>query len=155
MRPPTRIQLFASVPRLVAATILALALPASAVIVESHKEGKGDVHSYELGDIMEKLDADFGALVKAALIASVQELVSETPYATIEKHAMAIAATSDLLPSVEEIRGDNSMLDLSRQLKGAAVSLSKAAKNENLDAAVKALVATHSACVRCHEDARF
>ena len=48
---------------------------------------KGDAQAPEAGDLMEKMDADFVALVQAALIASVQELVNETPYAVIEKHA--------------------------------------------------------------------
>ena len=46
---------------------------------------KGDAQAPEAGDLMEKMDADFVALVQAALIASVQELVSETPYGTHRK----------------------------------------------------------------------
>lgn len=141
--------------RLVLAAVFLLALLASTVVVESHKDDQGGAHSPEVGDLMEKLDADFVALVRAVLVASVQELVSETPYATIEKQAESIAATAKILPRAEEFRGDNSMLVLSRQLEAAANGLAKAARNKNLDAAVKALVATHGACVRCHEDARF
>ena len=132
-----------------------LVLLAASGVVESHRAGSGEGHSYEVGDLMEKLDADFGPLVKATLIASVQELVNETPYAAIEKHANAIAATAKILPSVEEFREDNSLIGLSRQLEDAAKALARAAMNKNLDAAVRALVATHGACVRCHEDARF
>ena len=66
---------------------------------------------------MEKLDADFGALVKAALITSVQELVNDTPYATIAKHAESIVANAKVLPSVEEFQGDNSMLTFSHRLE--------------------------------------
>lgn len=141
--------------RLVLAAVFFLALLASTVMVESHKDDQGGTHSPEVGALMEKLDADFGALVKAVLVASVQELVSETPFTTIEKHAESIAATAKILPLAEEFRGDNSMLVLSRRLEAAANGLAKAARNKNLDAAVKALVTTHGACVRCHEDARF
>ena len=155
MRPPASFKPFSFFTRLVAAIAFALALLTPWGNVESHKAGSGGAHSYEVGDLMEKLDADYGALVKATLIVSVQELVNETPYSTIEKHAKAIAATAKILPSAEEFRGDNSMLVLSRQLEGAAMDLAKAAKGENLDATVRALVATHGVCVRCHEDARF
>ncbi|MDE0332512.1 MAG: hypothetical protein OXL41_11645 [Nitrospinae bacterium] len=141
--------------RLVLAVVFFVAPLLSSVMGESHKTGGGEAHSPEVGDLMEKLDADFGALVKAALIASVQELVSETPFTAIEKQAESIAATAKILPRAEEFRGDNSMLLLSRQLEAAANSLAKAAGNKNLDATVKALVATHGVCVRCHEDARF
>ena len=141
--------------RLVLAVVFFLALLAPAVMVESHKDEQGGTHSPEVGDLMEKLDADFGGLVKAVLVVSVQELVSETPFAAIEKQAESIAATAKILPRAEEFRGDNSMLVLSRQLEAAANGLAKAARNKNLDATVKALVATHGACVRCHEDARF
>lgn len=141
--------------RLVLAAVFFLALLASTVMVESHKDDQDGTHSPEVGDLMEKLDADFGALVKAVLVASVQELVSETPFTAIEKQAESIAATAKILPRAEEFRGDNSMLVLSRRLEAAANGLAKAARNKNLDAAVKALVATHGACVRCHEDARF
>ena len=141
--------------RIFRAAVFFLVLLAASGAVESHKAGKAGAHSHEVGDLMEVLDADFGALVKAALVASVQELVSETPYATIEKQAESIAATAKILPRTEEFRGDNSMLVLSRQLEAAANGLAKAARNKNLDAAVKALVATHGVCVRCHEDARF
>ncbi|MCY4384347.1 MAG: hypothetical protein OXE44_14480 [Nitrospinae bacterium] len=155
MRPPESFKPFVSFTRLVVAIIFAMALLTSSVAVESHKDDQEGTHSPEVGDLMEKLDADFGALVKAALIASVQELVSETPYAAIEKQAVSIAATAKVLPNVEEFRGDNSMLVLSRQLEAAADDLAKAARNKNMDATVKALVAIHGACVRCHEDARF
>ena len=116
---------------------------------------KGDAQAPETGDLMEKMDADFVALVQAALIASVQELVNETPYGTIEKHAESIAATAKILPSAEEFRGDNSMLVLSRQLEGAATSLAKAAKTQKIDATARALLGLHGVCVRCHEEARF
>ena len=116
---------------------------------------KGDAQAPEAGDLMEKMDADFVALVQAALIASVQELVNETPYGTIEKHAESIAATAKILPSAEEFRGDNSMLVLSRQLEGAAASLAKAAKTQKIDATARALLGLHGVCVRCHEEARF
>ena len=147
---------FVRIVRLVFFFALVLALAAYPMTGESdaHKEG-GEAHSRDVGNLMEKLDADFGALVKAALIASVQELVSETPFTAIEKQAESIAATAKILPRAEEFRGDNSMLVLSRQLETAANSLAKAAGNKNLDATVKALVATHGVCVRCHEDARF
>lgn len=141
--------------RLVLAVVFVLALLASTNIVESHKEGSDEAHSHEVGNLMEKLDADFVALVRAVLVASVQELVSETPFTAIEKQAESIAATAKILPGAEEFKGDNSMLVLSRQLEAAANGLAKAARNKNLDAAVKALVATHGVCVRCHEDARF
>lgn len=133
---------------------LASLLTASA-IAESHKTGSGEAHSYEVGDLMEKLDADFGALVKAALIASVQELVNDTPYATIAKHAESIVATAKVLPSVEEFQGDNSMLTFSHSLESAAAALTRAAKSEDIAATAKALFEVHGACVRCHEEARF
>ncbi len=116
---------------------------------------KGDAQAPEAGDLMEKMDADFVALVQAALIASVQELVNETPYAVIEKHAESIAATAKILPSAEEFRGDDSMLVFSRQLEGAALGLAKAAKSQEIAATAKALLAVHGVCVRCHEEARF
>ncbi len=141
--------------RLVLAAVFFLALLASTVMVESHKDDQGGAHSPEVGALMEKLDADFGALVKAVLVASVQELVNETPYETIEKHAKATAATAKILPSAEEFRGDNSMLVFSRQLEGAAVALAKAAKSKDITTSAKALFEVHSACVRCHEEARF
>jgi cytochrome c556 len=141
--------------RLVLAVVFFLALLASTVMVESHKDDQDKAHSPEVGDLMEKLDADFVALVQAVLVVSVQELVSETPFTAIEKQAGSIAATAKILPRAEEFRGDNSMLILSRQLEAAANGLAKAARSKNLDAAVKALVATHGVCVRCHEDARF
>lgn len=141
--------------RLVLAVVFFLALLASTVMVESHKDEQDGAHSPEVGDLMEKLDADFVALVQAVLVVSVQELVSETPFTTIEKHAASIAATAKILPRAEEFKGDNSMLVLSRQLEAAANGLAKAAGNKNLDAAVKALVTAHGVCVRCHEDARF
>ncbi len=116
---------------------------------------KGDAQAPEAGDLMEKMDADFVALVQAALIASVQELVNETPYGIIEKHAKSIAATAKMLPRAEEFRGDNSMLVFSRQLEGAATSLAKAAKTQKIDATAKGLLGLHGVCVRCHEEARF
>ena len=116
---------------------------------------KGDAQAPETGDLMEKMDADFVALVQAALIASVQEPVNETPYGTIEKHAESIAATAKILPSTEEFRGDNSMLVFSRQLEGAATGLAKAAKTQKIDETAKALFEVHGVCVRCHEEARF
>lgn len=140
---------------LLANVVFLASLLAASVMAESHKAGSGEAHSYEVGDLMEKLDADFGGLVQAVLVVSVQELVSETPFTAIEKQAESIAATAKILPSAEEFRGDNSMLVLSRRLEAAANGLAKAARNKNLDAAVKALVATHGVCVRCHEDARF
>ena len=155
MRPPERFKPFISFTRLVVAIIFAMAFLTSSVAVESHKDDQEGTHSPEVGDLMEKLDADFGALVKAVLIASVQELVSETPYATIEKQAEAIAKTAKILPSAEEFRGDNSMLVISRQLEGAAVSLGKAAKSKEIASTAKALFEVHAACVRCHEEARF
>ena len=133
--------------RLVALVAFVLALIVSPM--------KGDAQAPEAGDLMEKMDADFVALVKAALIASVQELVSETPYGTIEKHAESIAATAKILPSAEEFRGDNSILVFSRQLEGAATGLAKAAKSQEIAATAKALLAVHGVCVRCHEEARF
>ena len=133
--------------RLVALAAFVLALIVSPM--------KGDAQAPEAGDLMEKMDADFVALVQAALIASVQELVNETPYGTIEKHAESIAATAKILPSAEEFRGDNSMLVLSRQLEGAAASLAKAAKTQKIDATARALLGLHGVCVRCHEEARF
>ena len=140
---------------LVLAVVFFLALLVPTVMVESHKDDQAGAHSPEVEDLMEKLDADFVALVQAVLVASVQELVSETPFTAIEKQAESMAATAKILPRAEEFRGDNSMLVLSRQLEAAANGLAKAARNKNLEAAVKALVATHGACVRCHEDARF
>ena len=141
--------------RLVPAVVFFLALLASTVMVESHKDGQDGAHSYEVGDLMEKLDADFGALVKAALITSVQELVNDTPYATIAKHAESMVATAKVLPSVEEFQGDNSMLTLSHRLESAAVALTRAAKSKDIAATAKALFEVHGACVRCHEEARF
>ena len=141
--------------RFLFAVVFMSALITSPWIVESHQPGSAKAHSYEVGDLMEKLDADFGALVKAALITSVQELVNETPYETIEKLADSIAATAKILPTAEEFQGDNSMLNLSRRLEGAAVDLAKAAKNKKIDATAKALFEMHGACVRCHEEARF
>ena len=141
--------------RLLSIVVFALALLAASVIAESHKAGSGEAHSYEVEDLMEKLDADFGALVKAALITSVQELVNDTPYATIAKHAESMVATAKVLPSVEEFQGDNSMLTLSRQLEGAAAALARAAKSKDISATAKALFEVHGACVRCHEEARF
>lgn len=132
--------------------LVALAAFVLALIVSPMK---GDAQAPEAGDLMEKMDADFVALVKAALIASVQELVSETPYGTIEKHAESIAATAKILPSAEEFRGDNSILVFSRQLEGAATGLAKAAKTKKIDTTAKALLAVHGVCVRCHEEARF
>ena len=146
---------FARKIHLVLAVVFFLALLVPTVMVESHKDDQAGAHSPEVEDLMEKLDADFVALVQAVLVASVQELVSETPFTAIEKQAESIAATAKILPRAEEFRGDNSMLVLSRQLEAAANGLAKAARNKNLEAAVKALVATHGACVRCHEDARF
>lgn len=137
------------------AVVFLLALLAASSVVESHKAGKSGTHSHEVGDLMERLDADYGVLVKAALVTSVQDLVNDTPYATIEKHARAVAATAKILPSAEEFRGDNSMLALSRQLEGAAVALARAAKNKEITAVAKKLFDVHAACVRCHEDARF
>ena len=128
---------------------------AASVLAESHKAGSGGAHSYEVGDLMEKLDADFGALVKAALITSVQELVNETPYATIAKHAESMVATAKVLPSVEEFQGDSSMLTFSHRLKGAAAALARAAKSKDISATAKALFDVHGACVGCHEEARF
>ncbi len=141
--------------RLVPAVVFFLALLASTAMVESHKDDQGETHSPEVGGLMEKLDADFAGLVQAVLVVSVQELVSETPFPAIEIQAESIAATAKILPRAEEFRGDHSMLVLSRQLEAAANGLAKAARNKNLGAAVKALVATHGVCVRCHEDARF
>lgn len=140
---------------LLATVVFLASLLVASVMAESHKAGSGEAHSYELGALMEKLDADFGALVKAALIASVQELVNDTPYATIAKHAESIVATAKVLPSVEEFQGDNSMLTFSRRLEGAAVALARAAKSEDISATAKALFEVHGACVRCHEEARF
>ena len=135
--------------------VFSASILAASIMAESHKAGSGEAHSYDVEALMEKLDADFGALVKAALITSVQELVNDTPYATIAKHAESIATTAKTLPSVEEFRGDNSMLVLSRKLEGAATALAKAAKSEDIAATAKALFEVHGACVRCHEEARF
>ena len=152
MRPSEKFKPFA---RLVAAIVFLPALLASSGMVESHKGGKDGAHSHEVGALMEALDADFGALVKAVLVTSVQELVSETPYATIQKHAKAIAATAKILPGAEEFRGDSSMLAFSRRLEGAAAGLVKAAGSKKIDDAARALLGVHAACVRCHEEARF
>ena len=140
---------------LLATVIFFASLLTASVMAESHKAGSDEAHSYEVGDLMEKLDADFGALVKAALITSVQELVNDTPYATIAKHAESIVANAKVLPSVEEFQGDNSMLTFSHRLESAAAALAKAAKSEDISATAKALFEVHSACVRCHEEARF
>ena len=155
MRPLGKFKPFNSSSRLIVPISFALVLLASSGTVESHKAGSGGTHSHEVGDLMEKLDADFGALVKGALIVSVQELVNETPFAAIEKHALAIAATAKILPAARDFQGDDSMLVLSRRLEAAANGLARAAKSNKLDATVRALVATHGVCVRCHEDARF
>ncbi len=140
---------------LLAAVVFLASILAASIMAESHKAGSGEAHSYEVADLMEKLDADFGALVKAALITSVQELVNDTPYATIAKHAESMVTTAKVLPSVEEFQGDNSMLTFSRQLEGAATALARAAKSKDIAATAKALFEVHGACVRCHEEARF
>ena len=140
---------------LLATVVFLASLLAASIMAESHKAGSGEAHSYEVADLMEKLDADFGALVKAALITSVQELVNDPPYATIAKHAESMVATAKVLPSVEEFQGDNSMLALSRRLEGAAAALARAAKSKDIAATAKALFEVHGACVRCHEEARF
>ncbi len=112
-------------------------------------------HAPDLIQAMETLNADFAALVKAALLASVEEPTGDTPFETIEMRARALAATAKRLPGVEEIRGDASSIAFARRLEGAAVDLAGAAKERKLGAVAKALFRAHEACVGCHAESRF
>ena len=134
---------------------LVLALAAYPMMGESdaHKEG-GEAHR-ELDELMQKMGEALEVLVRDVLVSSLEEeIISDTPFARIEKHAASIAATAQDLPGTERIREDASLIALSHQTEDAAMSLAKAAKGKKLEATVKSLVALHAACINCHKEMR-
>ena len=93
--------------------------------------------------------------MKDVLVTSLEEeIVSDTPFSEIEKNAETIAEKARALPRAERIREDASLIALSSQTEAAAIRLARAAKGEDLEAAVKSLVALHAACLNCHADMR-
>ena len=146
---------FGRIVRFVFFFALVLALAAYPMMGESdaHKEG-GEAHR-ELDELMQKMGEALEVLVRDVLVSSLEEeIISDTPFARIEKHAASIAAAAKDLPGTERIREDASLIALSRQTEGAARSLARAAKGKKLEATVKALVTLHTACLNCHKDMR-
>ncbi len=146
---------FSRIGRLMSFFVLALALAAYPITGESdaHKEG-GEAHG-DLVELMQEMGKTLEVLVKDLFVTSLEEeIISDALFDGIAKNAKAIDDAAKSLPSAERIAGDASLIALSRQTEGVAVSLASAANNKNLEATVKALAALHAACLNCHKEMR-